>query len=444
LAWQQANVTLEAGKYTRLNVATASYITGYAGEIVIEYKGGGNVNSEAGNIKDHASGEIVKSITLTGKSKTHLIGRVINADNPIHLKFDGNGELLFREASADGFIPVGSHAEFQLIAGNGQNKKYRQEINLDLMNVEWTPVQDDGYYFTGEFDGAGKEISNLKITQGGQDYQGLFRRNQGIIRDVYIASGEITADNYIGGICGQNLGQIISCTNAATVSGGYYVGGVAGYNEGGVIACYNTGAVTGTYDYVGGVVGRNWDGAVTACYNTGAVKGSFYVGGVVGDNTGAITVTACYNTGAVEGTRDVGGVVGYNSSGSAVIACYNTGVVTGTGSSSVIGGVVGINYGTVTACYNTGVVTGNGNNVGGVLGVNSSSATVTACYWESATATKGIGGGTGTVDGVNPFTLPDYFAPTGSAAWNTGTNGEDGYWKAGTTDGSPLPQLWFE
>jgi hypothetical protein len=77
-----------------------------------------------------------------------------------------------------------------------------------------------------------------------------------------------------------------------------------------------------------------------------------------------------------------------------------------------------------------------------VTGVNT--GTVTACYWESVTATKGVGDGDGTVDGINPFTLPFYFVPTGSAAWNTGTGGTDGYWKAGTTGGSQLPQLWFE
>jgi hypothetical protein len=112
------------------------------------------------------------------------------------------------------------------------------------------------------------------------------------------------------------------------------------------------------------------------------------------------------------------------------------------GTGDYVGGVTGVNTGTITACYNTGAVTGdNALSSGSVVGMNDN-GTVTACYWESTTATNGIG--TGTVDGVNPFTLPVYFTPTGSAAWNTGTDGEDGYWKAGTTNGTQLPQLWWE
>jgi hypothetical protein len=385
------------------------------GDIKITYKDDSFVTIAAGELNTHTSTEIVKSITLMGYSdKTYLIGRVINAANPIDLRFDCGGNLLLRDAVAE-YIPIGSYAEFQLISGNGENKKYRQEINLDLLDEEWTPIANSGNYFSGEFDGAGKTLSNLKIDKSGEDYQGLFRGNAGTIRDVHIASGTITAGNYSGGICGENRsgGQVISCSNAATVAGsGHNVGGVVGSNDGTITACHNTGTVSGTED-VGGVVGNNTSGAVTACYNTGTVSGTEDVGGVVGNNTPG-AVTACYNTGTVSGTEDVGGVVGNNTSG-AVTACYNTGTVSGT------------------------------EDVGGVVGNNTSGA-VTACYWESTTALNGIGGRFGgTVIDVNPFTLLVYFNPTGThAAWNTGTGEENGWWKAGTTDGTQLPKLWWE
>jgi hypothetical protein len=340
----------DGGAYNVTGTPQAFSIEGYAGEVEVTY-----TESEPVTIA---------SITLTDYSnKTYLIGRVADTGNPVHLKFDGSGELLFRDPDADGFIPIGSYAEFQKIISSAQNN-YRLEADLDLMEEDWTPIQDNGFSFGGEFDGAGKEISNLKITGYGTDGydKGLFRENSGTIRNVHIVSGEIKAEGIIGGICGRNQtsGQIISCTNAATVSGTGYFGGIVGNNS----------------------------GTVTACYNTGVVSGGDPVGGVMGYNEGA--VTACYNTGAVEGSGDyVGGVVGWN------------------------------NYDTVTACY-----------------------------WESTTATNGIGGGT--VDGVTPFTLPDefnpdYFNPTGThEAWNTGTGGTNGWWKAGTTDGSQLPRLWFE
>jgi hypothetical protein len=383
--WRQKNVALEAGKYTKVNLAngTVSTIDGYTGKLQVIYKNGTETNIHTDNIKTLTSVNTVKSITLTDKSKIHLIGRVVDNYDPIHLKFDTDGNLLLRDA-VNGFIPIGSYAEFQKISGNGPNKKYRQEFDLDLMNEEWAPIANNGTSFSGEFDGTGKTLSNLKITQSGQNYQGLFRSNQGTIRNVHIASGTITAEGYSGGISGTNSSLIISCSNAATVSG-------SGTN-------------------IGGVAGSNQYGTITACYNTGTVSGSSYVGGVAGRGF-STTVIASYNTGAVSGSVDY------------------------------VGGVVGFKTGTVTACYNNGVVSGpSGATVGGVVGHNYDGA-VTACYWENSIVTKGIGDGSGS---PTPFKLPAYFTPTGSNAWNTGTGGTNGYWKEGTTNGSQLPKLWFE
>ncbi|MDR1156629.1 MAG: fimbrillin family protein [Bacteroidales bacterium] len=355
-------------------------IKGYTGNIQVQYADAPPVSISASDIGTIQSGQTVKSITLTDKGGvSYYIGRVVDPDNLIHLKFDSNGDLLFRDASEDGFIPIGSYAEFQLIADYTRNN-YRLETDLNLMDEEWTPIANDGDDFVGEFDGAGKKISNLKINKSGQNNKGLFRKNHGTIRNVHIASGTITVGGYSGGICGQNQtsGQIISCSNAATVSG--------------------------HSDCVGGVVGWNQSGAVTACNNTGTVSGIYDVGGVVGNNSSG-TVTACYNTGAVSGTSGLsGGVVGQNQS-----------------------------LGTVTACYNTGTVSGADFYVGGVVGINNDGSVITACYWESGTAPDN---GVGTK-------FPDFFTPSGSDAWNTG-DGTNGYWKPGINYENTLPKLWWE
>jgi hypothetical protein len=295
IVWQQANVKLEAGKYTSLNIVanSASTIEGYTGNIQVTYTDNSSVTIPASDIRWLTPGKTVRSITLSGK--THRIGRVVDPGNLIKLKFDGNGNLLFRDA-VDGFIPIGSYDEFQKIYDNGTDKKYRQEADLDLMNEEWRPIANDvpNYWdFYGEFDGAGKKISNLKIT--GANDRGLFRANRGTIRNVHIVSGTITVSSYSGGISGHNQdGSIISCSNAATFTGSDYVGGVTGRNMGNgvIIACYNTGAVSGN-NRVGGVAGYNENGTVTACYNIGAVSGTGNVGSVVGLYNGG-TVTACY------------------------------------------------------------------------------------------------------------------------------------------------------
>jgi hypothetical protein len=355
IAWQQANVTLEAGKYTRLNVAngnidTHSSIEGYTGNIEMLYADNTSVTIPASDFNWLHLGKTVKSITLNGK--THLIGRVIDAVNPISLKFDGSGNLLPRDA-VDGFIPIGSYAEFQKISGSAQNK-YRLEADLDLMDEEWAPIVISGQpYFTGEFDGAGKKISNLKIDKSGENDKGLFRANRGTIRNVHIVSGMIAGRDFIGGICGVNelSGQIISCANAATVwkdptSSASGTGAIAAHNLGGaVIACYNTGTVSG-YGPVGGIVGYMASpGAVIACYNTGTVLASGFLGSVVGFSAGGCTVAACYwKDGTV--TNDTG--IGNNDGSATVFTDYfnpGTSGAWGTGTGGENGWwKAGINY----------------------------------------------------------------------------------------------------
>jgi hypothetical protein len=118
------------------------------------------------------------------------------------------------------------------------------------------------------------------------------------------------------------------------------------------------------------------------------ITGYFFVGGLVGVNNG--TVTACYATGSVSGTSDyVGGLVGENN-GSSLTGCYATGSVSG---ANYIGGLAGVNYeGSITSCYATSSVTGTGYDVGGLVGYNGRSF-ITSCYATgSVSGTGSIGG----------------------------------------------------
>jgi uncharacterized repeat protein (TIGR02543 family) len=99
----------------------------------------------------------------------------------------------------------------------------------------------------------------------------------------------------------------------------------------------------------------------------GNVSGRSRTGGIVGTNDG--TVENSYFSGNVNGTGTVGGVVGGNrGADSIVINSHNTGNVTG--SSRAIGGVVGINEGTVFGTFNTGNVTTGLDTGGGIVGNN--------------------------------------------------------------------------
>jgi len=150
-------------------------------------------------------------------------------------------------------------------------------------------------------------------------------------------------------------------------------------------------AFTGSYDGNGKTISNltinasaeDWQGLFAGVRNEGVVKnvellnctivGSRQVGGVVGLNFG--TVQNCYVTSSVSGYSCVGGVVGRNVG--TVQNCYKTGQVAG---HIEAGGVIGSNQGTVQNCYNTGYVLGadGGDGIGGVVGYNA--ASVKACY----------------------------------------------------------------
>ncbi len=48
----------------------------------------------------------------------------------------------------------------------------------------------------------------------------------------------VSGTDFVGGVCGANLGTITACYNTGTVEGGSFVGGVCGWNDDTITACY--------------------------------------------------------------------------------------------------------------------------------------------------------------------------------------------------------------
>lgn len=113
-----------------------------------------------------------------------------------------------------------------------------------------------------------------------------------------------------------------------------------------------------------------------------------FVGGICGLNAG--TVKKCYNKCPIIGTYNaIGGVCGSNYLGATITNCYNTGDITA--NQYHIGGVCGYNYGTLSNCYSTGALLKTNGDAGGVCGTNSGS--ITNCYYdEEKCDIKGISG----------------------------------------------------
>lgn len=178
-------------------------------------------------------------------------------------------------------------------------------------------------------------------------------------------SGSVTAANYAGGVAGTNRAEITRVENYASVRASTkYAGGIAGENyEGGKIsACVHAqNQVYATNGEAGGIAGNNNKdalienvqvrAAVTAANGTaGGVTATNF--GTIGQETGlesSSSVSGCTITGTSE---SIGAVAAYNGKDATirnVKLAANANVQFST-PAVTIGGLAGMNEGTVTGC----------------------------------------------------------------------------------------------
>ena len=197
--------------------------------------------------------------------------------------------------------------------------------DLNLTNMEWTPIGTESQPYTGTFDGNNYTITGLTVNQT-RNCVGLIGciGSDGTVKNVKLENVNITGNGYsVGGVAGRNYGTIENCSVDGTLTNYVqYLGGVVGNNLGSIIGCSSSGTITGTGPNVGGIGGQSVGGTIMACYSVANIKGGSSSGGVLGQTNRETVVIACYHA--------KGNV---------------------TGEQSRIGGVIGWNYGKVTACY---------------------------------------------------------------------------------------------
>ena len=192
--------------------------------------------------------------------------------------------------------------------------------------IELVPIgKDSTHYFAGTIFGGNDSDANnrtmrtinLNIQQSGVSNVGLF--------------------GYVKGA----TATISHLTTAGTIVGGAAVGGLVGYADGVTISnCRNNATVK----------------ALGSAVTFGDTQGA-YLGGFVGYATASVTIKNCYNEGEITTETSwghsniVGGIVGHLGTGGKIEYCYNKGKVVG---SDNIGGIAGINNGTVSYCYQDG------------------------------------------------------------------------------------------
>ena len=202
-------------------------------------------------------------------------------------------QLTEEEAIAQGYTVIKTADELQAME-NDLNGKYILMNDIDLAGYDWEAVGTwtgstvSSTAFTGELNGNGYVIKNLTINKPNESSQGLF----GII-------------DYGSTI--SNLGL----TNV-NITGDLHVGALVGYfYDGEVTNCYSTGNISGN-NYIGGMIGDSV-GATTISnsYSTCNVKGKNNIGGLAGEHSNGIIINS-FAKGNVSGESNVGGLVGGN------------------------------------------------------------------------------------------------------------------------------------
>ena len=177
--------------------------------------------------------------------------------------------------------------------------------------------------------------------------------------------GSVTAANYAGGVAGTNRAEITRVDNHASVRAStQYAGGIAGVNDAGgkISACVHAqNQVYATNGEAGGIAGNNNSGAsienVQVSADVTAANGT--AGGVTATNFGTIgqdsglennsSVSGCTITGTSE---SIGAVAAYNRAGATIrnVKLAENANVQFSTPAVTIGGLAGMNEGTVTGC----------------------------------------------------------------------------------------------
>ena len=208
---------------------------------------------------------------------------------------------------------------------------YKQSADITLTNEHTAIGNSSNTPFKGIYDGDNKVIKGLLINQAEGTYQGLFgRAKNATITNVIIENCDITAKDYVGGICGHASETTISNCKVSgaikTADGvdGMYHGGIAGYiYYKSISSCVNTASVKGNNSksqYYGGIVGEGSWTIITDCFNAGIVEGTLYVGSIVGSN-GASRLNNNYHTTTTTGGVGANGVAtGTDQTGATTVA----------------------------------------------------------------------------------------------------------------------------
>ena len=270
---------------------------------------GKNSDGSVAEVLDYA-GYVGRGYTLTNCAGSKVIiddVEYVQADDKVFGIYTINGIYEMKTLTDMQWLAnkVNTGAEYF----NGKTVKLAN--NIDLNNVEWTPIgsasMDHG--FMGNFDGNGKTIKNLSITNitpdsDGYVYAGLFgvtegtdKDNQNYIKNLTIENVKISTEGHIvaAAIAYPYYTNIenITVKGDINIEGGDYTAGILAYTRRCVDAknltiAGNTGSSITGNSTIGGVISDiQMNGGLTANYSNFAasgltIQGVTCVGGISG------------------------------------------------------------------------------------------------------------------------------------------------------------------
>ncbi|MEN6575683.1 MAG: hypothetical protein ABFD90_05010 [Phycisphaerales bacterium] len=345
----------------------------------------------------------------------------------------------YRIETAEQFLTIGCHPE-------DFDKSFVLLADLDFNSMDHSqalPIGFDRVPFNGRFDGQSHCLSNLTISHPRALGVGVF----GLVGDASVLSYNDEIEYEIGGVSHATRSSAGAVPPAPTsesvikdlhlrnvsVVGRQYVGGLIGLGLADVVDCSVNGRVAGMAT-VGGLVGRPLGGAIANCCTEVQVGGEYDVGGLLGMTDLPVNVSDCQGSGIVTGQLCTGGLIGYALRG-AICRCAARADVSGRYST---GGLLGSAWEpTVTVSCCLGAVTGEVS-VGGFVGA-AGNATIRDCYCRvDVTGGEYTGGFAGTVGrlgdidrcyAASPLTVSDPDPKLPSAGGFAGYVNETGFAK---------------
>ena len=346
--------------------------------------GGGTSTSSMITLQVDEGSETEFTITATdsdGTAVTHTV-RVFRRSGVVSPPIDDDNDGLIDIYTLDDLDEMrNQYTNMPSTCGSNSNRacegfELRRSLDFNAadsyqdntVNTEWTTgfgwapiLASDLSYFNRVFEGNGFTILGLYIDDDFGLGRGLFfgLGNDGVIKNVGLLDVSIRGSSVVGSLVGENQGTIInSYVTSATIVGGRQIGALVGYNRGTIINSYATAATIVGDSEIGGLAGYN-TGTIISSFAYADVTGSTgKMGGLVGVNGLRFSVGFIANTyaaGTVASTQTVvsaGGLVGVNTNISIIRNSYTISrVMPLADGESDVGGLVGLNDGSITASY---------------------------------------------------------------------------------------------